>query len=50
MQRSYVGTVIAACGAFPSITIVLTREAGFARGDVEGDMAPTMTIDNPSTT
>ena len=43
-QISYGGTVIAACGVFPSIAVVLAWAGGSAGGDVKRGVALAMTI------
>jgi hypothetical protein len=41
---SYAGTMIAACGVFPSIAVVLAWAGGNAGGDVKRGVALAMTI------
>jgi len=41
---SYAGIVIAACGVFPSIAVVLAWAGGSAGGDVKRGVAIAMTI------
>ena len=41
---AYAGTVIAACGVFPNIPIVLAWAGGSAGGDVKKGVALAMTI------
>ena len=42
--QSYAGTVIAACGVFPSIAVVLAWTGGNAGGDIKRGVSLAMTI------